>query len=128
MKSFHVFLHWLFFIVAALLAPAMAAFASAVLYFQLYGARAEPVFVLQLYAGFFVVLNLLRALAYAAPRRRGAVAFVALVAAAAGLGLLLAARATFPQWPPAPLLRDLLFVGGAAFIAMVAARIAAFLT
>jgi hypothetical protein len=125
MKSIATFFRWLLAAVAALFAPALAAFASAFLYFSLYGVRADPFFVLQLYAGFFIVLNLMIAPALARGHGRnkngseGDVALVALIASAAGIGLLLSVRAVFPPWPPSPLMRDLLFVGGASLIAMI---------
>lgn len=125
MKSIATLFRWLIAAIAALFAPALAALASAFLYFTLYGVRADPFFVLQLYVGFFIVLNLMITPALARGQGRhekggaGDVALVALVASAAGVGVLLAARLVFPPWPPAPLMRDLLFVGGAALIAMV---------
>ena len=113
-------LRWAAALAAALLAPAFAALASAILYFAIYGARAEPAFVVQLYAAFFVVLNLVLAPALRRGEREGDVALWMILASAAGLGALLAARLVFPAWPPAPVTRDLLFVAGAALGAAIA--------
>lgn len=128
LKALNTALRWFFAASAALFAPALAALASAFLYFTLYGVRAEPIVLVQLYAGYFIVMNLLLGPALARGRREGDIALVALIGSAAALGVLLAARLVFPAWPPAPLLRDLAFVGGGALIAALAYGLAALLT
>lgn len=108
---------WLAF--ASTLAPSAAAILAAALYAKIYGAAPHRFFIIELYAGFFIVGNFFIAPLFA-PGRRGAVIALGLalaaVATAAAMPYL---REVFNIWPPTPFLRDLAFLGGSGVIAMV---------
>ncbi|MBY0420690.1 MAG: hypothetical protein K2Q06_00195 [Parvularculaceae bacterium] len=113
---------------ASTLAPSAAAVLSAALYAKIYGAPPHRYFVIELYAGFFLVGNFLVAPLFAEARRGGLVALLLAAVAAAAVTATPAARELFNIWPPTPLQRDLAFLAGSGVVAMLCFWLASKLT